>query len=89
MRDNRDDWLRAGQALERIVLTGARHRLATSLLHRLIELHDLKEERSWWPWPEQPQMIIGFGAEPGTEVPRAEAGRPYVVTPSREDAQPS
>ncbi len=88
-RDNRDDWLRAGQALERIVLTGARHGLATSLLYRLIELHDLQDERSWWPWPEQPQMIIGFRAEPGTEVPRAEAARPCVVTPSRGDAQPS
>jgi hypothetical protein len=39
-RDSRDDWLRLGWALERIVLTGVRHGLTTSLLYRPIELHD-------------------------------------------------
>jgi hypothetical protein len=88
-RDSKADWLRAGQALERIVLAAARHGLTTSLLYQPIELHDLRDEPGWWPWPEQPQVIIRFGAEPGTEVPRAEAARPCLVATRRRDAHRS
>lgn len=89
VRDGRADWLRAGQALERIVLTAARYGLTTSLQYQPIELRDLQDEPGWWPWPEQPQVIISFGAEPWTEVPEAEAARPCVLTGLRRDAEPS
>jgi nitroreductase len=71
-RDEPGDWLRAGQALQRVLLTAARHGLATSLLYQPIELHDMEQgDDGWWPWPERPQMIIRFGyGPPGTESPR-------------------
>ncbi len=89
VRDGRADWLRAGQALERIVLTAARYGLMTSLHYQPIELRDLQDEPGWWPWPEQPQVIIRFGAEPRTEVPQAEAARPCALPAPPGDAQPS
>jgi nitroreductase len=61
-RDRNEDWLRAGQALQRVLLTATRHGVATSLLYQPIELHDLRGgQLDWWPWPEQPQIIIRFG----------------------------
>jgi hypothetical protein len=68
------DWLRAGQALQRVLLTAARNGLAASLLYQLIELHDMQERAAgaeWWPWGECPQIIIRFGyGPPGAESPR-------------------
>ena len=71
-RDEPNDWLRAGQALQRVLLTATRHGLATSLLYQPIELHDIEQrDDRWWPWPECPQMIIRFGYGPaGTDSPR-------------------
>ncbi len=64
-RDEPNDWLRAGQALQRVLLTATRHGLATSLLYQPIELHDIEQQNDrWWPWPECPQMIIRFGYGP-------------------------
>ena len=71
-RDEAGDWLRAGQALQRVLLAATRHGLATSLLYQPIELRDMEhQDDGWWPWPECPQIIIRFGYGPaGTETPR-------------------
>jgi nitroreductase len=71
-RDEPGDWLRAGQALQRVLLAATRHGVATSLLYQPIELGDMEHrEGSWWPWPECPQIIIRFGYGPrGADTPR-------------------
>jgi len=70
--DEPGDWLRAGQALQRVLLTAAGSGLATSLLYQPIELHDReRRDEGWWPWPECPQMIVRFGyGPPGSDSPR-------------------
>jgi hypothetical protein len=70
--DGPADWLRAGQALQRVLLTAARHGLATSLLYQPIERHDVQQQDDgWWPWPECPQIIVRFGyGPPGAHSPR-------------------
>ena len=74
-QDNPADWLRAGQALQRVLLTATTSGVATSFLYQPIELHDIEQpQHHWWPWPEHPQIIIrlGYGPpQPGT--PRREA----------------
>jgi nitroreductase len=71
-RDEPVDWLRAGQALQRILLTATVHGAAASFLYQPVELHDMRQpEEGWWPWPECPQIIIRFGYGPaGPETPR-------------------
>jgi hypothetical protein len=71
-RDEPGDWLRAGQALQRVLLTATRSGLATSLIYQPIERHDAEHQgHGWWPWPECPQVIIRFGyGPPGTGAPR-------------------
>jgi hypothetical protein len=71
-RDEPGDWLRAGQALQRVLLTATVNGLATSLLYQPIERHDVeKQDDGWWPWPECPQIIVRFGYGPaGIESPR-------------------
>jgi hypothetical protein len=71
-RDEPGDWLRAGQALQRVLLTATVNGLATSLLYQPIERHDVeKQDDGWWPWPEYPQIIVRFGYGPaGIESPR-------------------
>ena len=76
-RDEPGDWLRAGQALQRVLLAATRHGVATSLLYQPIELGDMEHrDGGWWPWPECPQIIIRFGYGPrGADTPR----RPVVA----------
>jgi nitroreductase len=74
-RDQAADWLRAGQALQRVLLTATRHGLATSLLYQPMELHDMRDRDGWWPWPECPQLIVRYGYGP-----RASAARRQPVT---------
>ncbi len=71
-RDEPGDWLRAGQALQCVLLTATRNGLATSLLYQPIERHDTEHQHDgWWPWPECPQVIIRFGyGPPGPDTPR-------------------
>jgi nitroreductase len=71
-RDEPVDWLRAGQALQRVLLTATVHGVAASFLYQPMELHDMRPpEDGWWPWPECPQIIIRFGyGPPGPETPR-------------------
>ena len=71
-RDEPADWLRAGQALQRVLLTATVNGVAASLLYQPVELHDTRQpEEAWWPWPECPQIIIRFGyGPPGPKTPR-------------------
>jgi nitroreductase len=56
------DWLRAGQALQRVLLTATSRGLSASFLYQSIELHDMRPESApAWPWNEHPQMVIRFG----------------------------
>lgn len=64
-RDEPADWLRAGQALQRVLLTATAHGLSTSFLYQSIELRDMRGEAApAWPWRENPQMVIRFGYGP-------------------------
>jgi len=61
-RDEPADWLRAGQALQRVLLTATAHGVSSSFLYQPIELHDMRgADAPAWPWHEHPQMIIRFG----------------------------
>jgi len=70
--DQPGDWLRAGQALQRVLLAAAGNGLATSLLYQPVELRDMEpRDRGWWPWRECPQIIIRLGYGPaGKGSPR-------------------
>ncbi len=66
-RDEPADWLRAGQAMQRVLLTATVHGLAASFLYQPIELTDMRGDQApAWPWPEHPQMIfrLGYGHGP-------------------------
>jgi hypothetical protein len=74
-RDRRVDWLRAGQALQRVLLVATAHGVRTSMLHQALEWPDLR-----WAMrngPERrcsPQLLIRFGYGPeGGRTPRAPA----------------
>ena len=61
-RDEPGDWLRAGQALQRILLTATVHGISTSFLYQSVELRDMHPEAApAWPWPEIPQMVVRLG----------------------------
>ena len=70
-RDDPADWIRAGQALQRVLLTATVSGLAASFLYQPIELHDMRQSTGWWPWPECPQIIVRLGyGPPGAGSPR-------------------
>lgn len=66
-QDEPEDWLRAGEALQHVLLVATLNGVSASFLYQLIERDDMREgrERSW-PWPEHPQMIIRLGYGAGT-----------------------
>lgn len=70
--DRRADWLRAGQALEHVLLVATVHGLRASLMHQPMEWPDLRRELS--PDPDHTghaQLLIrlGYGPE-GPATPR-------------------
>jgi len=72
-RDNPADWLRAGQALQRVLLTATSHGVSASFLYQSIELRDMRGEAvPAWPFPENPQMVIrlGYGKAPAASPRR-------------------
>src|SRR6266516_1724711 len=71
-RDEPADWLRAGQALQRVLLAATINGIATSFLYQPVELRDIdRADQDWWPWPESPQIIIRLGYGPtGADSPR-------------------
>ncbi len=61
-RDEPADWLRAGQAMQRILLTATVHGVSASFLYQPIELRDMRgPDALEWPWRENPQIIFRFG----------------------------
>ena len=61
-RDEPADWLRAGQALQRVLLTATARGVSASFLYQSIELRDMRGDAAPpWPFPEIPQMVIRFG----------------------------
>jgi nitroreductase len=61
-RDEPADWLRAGQALQRVLLTATARGLSASFLYQPIQLRDMRGDAApAWPWKENPQMVIRFG----------------------------
>jgi hypothetical protein len=65
--DEPEDWLRAGQALQHVLLVATLNGLSASFLYHLIERDDMRQdgERSW-RGPDHVQMIIRLGYGPGT-----------------------
>ncbi|WP_367319973.1 hypothetical protein [Streptomyces sp. HUAS ZL42] len=71
-RDRREDWLRAGQALERVLLTATRRGVRTSMLHQAMEWPDLRAAMAGARRRCCPQLLIRFGYGPeGGRTPRA------------------
>ncbi|MCW2875279.1 hypothetical protein [Actinacidiphila oryziradicis] len=93
--DRRTDWLRAGQALEYVLLTATTHSVRASLLHQALEWPDLRcalpDARSG---PAHVQMLIRLGYGPaGPATPRrwherCTAVDPLVTRRSRALARP-
>ncbi|MFD8078401.1 Acg family FMN-binding oxidoreductase [Streptomyces sp. NPDC059718] len=73
--DRRADWLRAGQALEHVLLVATAHRVRASLLHQALEWPDLRWAlRSPEGGPGHVQMLIRLGYGPqGPGSPRMSA----------------
>jgi nitroreductase len=70
--DEPEDWLQAGQALQRVLLVATACGLYASFFYHLVERDEMNEQESQpWPWPENRQMVIrlGYGSAPAP-VPR-------------------
>jgi len=86
VRDRPEDWLRAGQALERVLLVATVHGVRTSMLHQAMEWPDLRAAVGGPRHRCFPQLLIRFGYGPeGGRTPRASAqltaGRDQAVVP--------
>ncbi|MFG3127013.1 Acg family FMN-binding oxidoreductase [Streptomyces tendae] len=72
--DRRTDWLRAGQALERVLLLATRHGVRASLLHQAMEWPDLRRALDGLPVDgprRHTQMVLRLGYGPqGPASPR-------------------
>ena len=75
--DRRTDWLRAGEALERVLLVATVHGVKASLLHQALEWPDLREQLADGR-REHAQMVLrlGYGRQ-GPSSPRRSAGRSW------------
>jgi nitroreductase len=84
-RDEPEDWLRAGEALQHVLLVATLNGLAASFLYQIIERDDMRADgKRAWPWPEHPQMVIRLGYGPGAlPTPRrslADIMRPAAIS---------
>ena len=72
--NTRIDWLRAGQGLQRVLLTAARRNVVASFYTQPLEPSNEKctGQNPRWPWPKFPQMImrVGHCQTPAAETPR-------------------
>ncbi|GGI94266.1 nitroreductase family protein [Streptomyces brasiliensis] len=70
--DRREDWLRAGQTLQRVLLTATVHGVRTSLLHQAMQRPDLRAAAGLPRRRCRPYLLIrfGYGREDG-RTPRA------------------
>ncbi|MFI0539345.1 Acg family FMN-binding oxidoreductase [Streptomyces sp. WSLK1-3] len=85
LHDRRADWLRAGQALEHVLLVATAHGLRASLLHQPMEWPDLRRDLS--PEPDHTghaQMLIRLGY--GPEGPATPRRSPRKLTDTRNDS---
>ncbi|MFD1663010.1 Acg family FMN-binding oxidoreductase [Streptomyces caeni] len=74
VRDRPEDWLRAGQALERTLLVATAHDVRTSMMHQAMEWPDLRAATGGARRRCCPQLLIRFGYGPdGGRTPRASA----------------
>ncbi|TYB60222.1 hypothetical protein FXF51_32010 [Nonomuraea sp. PA05] len=64
MGDRPIDWVRAGQALQRLLLVAARHGVSASFLNQPLDLRDMRRRRDPHHRRGHPQMIIRFGYGP-------------------------
>jgi hypothetical protein len=69
--DTSPDWMRAGQALQRLLLTAARHGVQASFLTQQFEVDDWKGHRphQWWPSFKPMQIVIRLGYT-SSEIPQ-------------------
>ncbi|MGW8375201.1 hypothetical protein [Streptomyces sp. ODS28] len=76
--DRRADWLRAGQALQNVLLVATAHRLRSSLLHQALEWADLRWALAGAVTPvpgRYAQMLLRLGEGPqGPASPRLRPG---------------
>ena len=70
--DDRPAWLRAGQALQRVLLTATWHNLATTPISQPVEIPAIREQLTDTASGVWAQMVL-----------RAGYGRPTVSTPRR------
>ncbi|MET0420020.1 MAG: nitroreductase family protein, partial [Actinoplanes sp.] len=69
--DDRADWLRAGQALQRVLLTATRLRLATTPISQPVEIPAVREVLSDTRAGRWAQMVIRLGyGTPAGATPR-------------------
>ena len=66
--DTPTDWMRAGQALQRLLLTATYFGAEASFLTQQLEVKDKEKlayqlTHQWWPWPKPAQMIIRVGGQ--------------------------
>ena len=79
--DRRADWLRAGQALEHVLLLATAHGIRASLLHQALEWSDLRWALSdGRRAPGHVQMLIRLG--PGVNGTEAGVSGPEAVRPT-------
>jgi nitroreductase len=64
MGDRPADWLRAGQALQRVLLVATQHGLSASFLNQPLDLRDMRRRRDPHHRRGHPQMIIRLGYGP-------------------------
>ncbi|MGW3498541.1 Acg family FMN-binding oxidoreductase [Streptomyces sp. NPDC001020] len=87
--DQRIDWLRAGQALERVLLVATAHGVRTSLLHQALEWPDLRARlRPWSSGLGHAQMVVRLGYGPEAPASARHAAQ-EVLAPQRATLSPS
>ncbi|MFE2064333.1 Acg family FMN-binding oxidoreductase [Streptomyces sp. NPDC059467] len=81
--DRREDWLRAGQALQYVLLTATARGLRTSLLHQAMEWPDLRSAAALPGFKRcHPQLLIRFGyGSDGGSTPRAAGALRFATRP--------
>ncbi|WP_394815903.1 hypothetical protein [Streptomyces gibsoniae] len=85
--DRREDWLRAGQALQRALLTATVYGVRTSLLDQAMEWPDLRAAIGLRGKRCHPQLLMRFGYGPdGGRTPRAH-GEVVAQVPDGADVQ--
>lgn len=81
--DRHKDWLRAGQALQHVLLTATSYGIRTSMPHQAMEWKDLRAAVNG-SQQRCPRLLIRFGYEPeGSRTPRAAAYAASPATPGK------